>query len=249
MEGCVFSSSSPLFPSFIPHPNTILHLPVIHLVNMSLFNSNIYHSSCKLHMLQSSLALPTWPFPPSFMHPSVHLFASDKCLSNSTKLKHWHSLLVLFVFNIKGRLQSLIPHSPICSPRVELLPDANTSLRHFNISEGNLSWWLPDRFGFQNKQVALGLHYSKESAKVFDCLLWRVFRRPGFKLHHSGLTSSVMCADEFGPKGQQTFFLLHISSSALPYASALSFLFHSLSIPASLFMRALRSAAYIYAHD
>ncbi len=185
-------------------------------------------------MLQSSLALPTCPFPPSFIHPSFHLFASDKRLSKKHKAQ---TLTFSFgTLTLSSILKGDSNRSSLTLPSVHLMSSCCPlqTQAHFHISEADLSLWHTDRFVFQNKQVALGLHYSKESTKVFDCLLWRVCRKLGFELHHSGLTSSVKWHSS-----SSIYHSLHCTMS-LHYPSSFT-----LSPSQSLLMGTLRSAAYI----
>lgn len=147
MEGCVFFSSCFLSSFHLSLLHTLLSIssPSIHLANISPFNPNIYPSSCKLHVLQPSLAFPTCPVPPSF-HPSI---CSPLCLWQMHLKQH---ITQTFPCSLGALSLSLISHAaPVTHPLLfhlftssQAAARCKLNLRHSHISEGDLSLWQTD---------------------------------------------------------------------------------------------------------
>lgn len=158
-----------------------------HLANIAPVNPNIYPSSCKLHVFAVVPCTPHMPSP-SIIYTSI----CSPLRLWQTPLKQNDAQTLTFSLCLSLILRA-ITHPSLS----HLFTSSRAAVRckhrswGVSISHGGGFVLVTNRlmiccYVFQNKQVELGFHYSKESNQKFSYLKFS-----GFKLHHSGLTGSV----------------------------------------------------------
>lgn len=252
MEGWVFSSSSPL-SLHLSLVQTLFSIfqSSIHLVNISVFNPNIYPRFMQITYVAFVSCIPHMPFP-SIIYTSI---CSPLCIWQTPLKQHKAQTLTFSVgaLTLPLILRGDSNRSSLTLPSVHLMSSCcplQTQASDISISQRGICLCdIQTDLCFKISRLHFGFITQKKQKK-FLIVYFEQFSENQISssiIQNLQVLSCVL--KSLSPKGNK-----HFSSSIyhplhcrvpLPYPSSFT-----LSIPASLLMEALRSAMYtVYAHD